>query len=198
MSERVPMQGHKLVFALRERAADIDRDFDIDPNDPNGEQAALLLDAANELERWLPPVATSPLAELLKPFRDDPINNSVVVLGDDEAVRVLSAFRMIECNWKVPRSVAPAASAALVKRWAWLVSSWKLDKLADEISLASGLSEETVLGKLNILVRNRLVYPDGTISKGAAFAIEAHAQTVLGLKPKRNQQPAPAVPKETK
>jgi hypothetical protein len=193
LEKPTPLRGHKLIHALRERAGDL-----------NGVAFAdvtrdLLNDAADELERYVPPPTSQSLAELLKPFVGDALNNSVVILGDDEGIRVLSAYRMVEPSWRYPRKSPPGDHTSLVKRWAWLVSAWDLAKLAEEISIASGLSEETCESKLNILVRNRLIYPDGTISKPAMFAIEAHAQTVLGLKPKRNsptpQQPTKETPK---
>jgi hypothetical protein len=123
------------------------------------------------------------LAELIAPFRDDAQDNAVVILGDDEAVRVLSAFRMVEHRWSYPRA-KPPANASKVATWKWLTSTWRID--TDELARAAGLSEETAQSKLDVLLANRLIYPDGTISKGANFALQSHSMTKLGLKPKRS------------
>ncbi len=136
------------------------------------------------------------LADELLSFKSDPTTNdsaAALVLGDDDAVRVLAAFRNVEHKWRAPKKKRPE-SPTLIALWRWLTSSWEIDVAG--IGEAAGLSEEVVEGKIEMLLANRLIYPDGTIAEGAVRALNMHTQVKLGIKPKatRQQQQAPKAP----
>lgn len=129
------------------------------------------------------------LSELLAPFKRDPTSNdaaAALVLGDDEAVRVLAAFRNVDHKWKLARKAPPDESASLTTKWQWLTHAWELD--VSGVAEAAGVSEDVAEMKLDMLLRNRLIYPDGTIAIGASIALQMHTQTKLGIKPKLKQQ----------
>lgn len=131
----------------------------------------------------------SELDELLKPFKNDPSTNdaaAALVLGDDEAVRVLAAFRNVEHRWRRSKKKQPEEGASLIARWLWLTDNWSLD--VEGIAKAAGLSEDVADGKVDMLLANRLIYPDGTIAYGAVIALQMHTQVKLGIKPKPKKQ----------
>lgn len=129
------------------------------------------------------------LEEMLKPFKLDATSNdaaAALVLGDDEAVRVLAAFRNVTHKWRAPKKKQPSETATLIERWEWLTSNWTID--VEGIARAAGMSEEVADMKVDMLIANRLVYPDGTIADGARIALQMHTQVKLGIKPKQKQQ----------
>jgi hypothetical protein len=139
------------------------------------------------------------LAIDLKPFKADATSNdaaAALVLGDDEAVRVLAAFRNVAHVYKAPRKKRPEPDASLIVQWKWLTSNWTIDIIG--ISEAAGLSEEVVESKVGMLVANRLIYPDGTVAHGAVIALQMHTQVKLGIKPRPKQQQQAAKPEPKK
>lgn len=134
------------------------------------------------------------LEELLTPFRASESNEAaIVLLGDDDAMRVLIAFQNAEHTWRKPQRKAPDVMAA---RWAWIVSGHHVD--LDFIAIAARVSDETALAKVRMMFANRLVYPDGTITKAARTALNAHAAAKLGYKPAKRPAPAAPAQPETK
>ncbi len=129
------------------------------------------------------------LEELLAPYRASENNEAaIVLLGDDDAMRVLIAFQNAEHTWRAPKRKLPETMAG---RWAWIVSGHYVDY--DFIAVAARVGDETALSKVRMLFANRLVYPDGSITKAARTALNAHAASKLGYKPaKRPQQQQPA------
>lgn len=118
----------------------------------------------------------------IRKFHGDSTDTAVVVLGDDDAIRVLAAFRNVEHRWRAPRKLLPEG-ASTVQTWNWLTERWDID--VDGLAVATGLSRSTIETKLDVLIANRLVYPDGSISKAATLALKAHASAKLGIKPGR-------------
>lgn len=138
------------------------------------------------------------LEEMLKPFKQDATTNdaaAALVLGDDEAVRVLAAFRNVEHRWRMPRKTKPADGASLIAVWEWLTSNWEID--VEGVAQAAGVSEDVAEMKLDMLGRNRLIYPDGTIAHGGVIALQMHTQMKLGIKPKQKQQQQQQPKKDT-
>ncbi len=137
------------------------------------------------------------LEELLKPFKQDPTTNdaaAALVLGDDEAVRVLAAFRNVTHRWRMPKKKALPDEATLIAKWEWLTSNWEVN--IEGVAHAAGMSEDVAEMKLDMLIANRLVYPDGTIAHGGVIALQMHTQMKLGIKPKRQQQQQPQPKKD--
>jgi hypothetical protein len=122
------------------------------------------------------------LKDELRHFASDTTDTAVVVLGDDQAIRVLAAFSNVVHDWKAPKK-ALREGVSLVERWQWLTQRWDID--IEGLAIATALSEDTVATKVDVLVANRLIYPDGTISKAATLALKAHASMKLGIKPGR-------------
>ncbi len=133
---------------------------------------------------------TNELMDLLNVFRNlEEDNDSITVLGDDEAMRVLQAWRKTDQRWSRPRHKPPAVSAGNhAAVWSWIRDGWTIDELA--ISRGAGLSVRVVHEKLEMLLAARLIYPDGQISKGARTALQLHVAQKLGIKPKRRKEPA--------
>lgn len=130
------------------------------------------------------------LDTMLNEFRaNESPDAAIVLLGDDEAMRVLIAFQNAEHDWKRPRRAVPKTMAS---RWAWLVLGHDVD--LEFISIAARVSDETAHTKLRMLFANRLVYPDGTITKAARTALNAHAAAKLGYKPAKRPAAAAATP----
>lgn len=143
-----------------------------------------------QTKQWPPKT----LADALKWFAGDPADNGVVVIGDDDATRVLIAFRNTEHAWRMPKKLPPGENSSLVAKWKWLTSTWRFD--VESIAKATALAEETVEIKLDVLLQNRLIYPDGSIARGALTALQANAHMKLGGKPARGAARAPAAKKE--
>ena len=79
---------------------------------------------------------------------------AAVVLLDDETAQTVAALWLTGA----PRDVAPGAS------WQQAWDAVGIDDAAGEIAAVSGLRAALVRAKLDLLVRARLVYPDGTVS----------------------------------
>lgn len=100
------------------------------------------------------------------------VDSAAVILEDADAIKVLIALRTNVGTahwWVAPRAPEPTDIA---DRWRWLVSGWRFDE--EEIGAVAGISADTVRAKLRVLVGNRLAYPDGVPSPGAALAISAY------------------------
>ncbi len=135
------------------------------------------------------------LENVLAPFRSLESNeDALIVLGDDEAMRVLIAWQHIDQEWAHPGGKQPLAiHGKMAKLWTWIMSGWEVDNR--KVSRLAGVSPSIAHAKLEILMGNRLIYPDGSMSKGVRTALMAHTATKLGIK----QKPvAPPLPTKTK
>ncbi len=135
------------------------------------------------------------LASLLATFRGVETNEtSLVILGDDEAIRVLIAWTNVDDEWRAPASRPPSATAGKLGRlWTWIVSGWEVD--ANKVSRLAGVTKMVAHAKLEVLIGNRLIYPDGQMAKGARTALSAHAAIKLGI---RQKAATPKMPKRAK
>ena len=121
------------------------------------------------------------LQELLVPFRKMESNDqAIVMVGDDECVRVFIAWKNARHDWrKAPGKPPPFASNG-ADLWDWLCKGWDHDLM--EISRAAGVTKDTANAKLYMLMKNRLIYPDGTASSAATLAVQIHMSKKLGIK----------------
>ncbi len=108
---------------------------------------------------------------------------------DAFAIRVLAAWMSFDHSWKAPQRPCPDNGRATPKAWAWLVSGMALDYVA--IADAADLSSAIAQRKLALLLRNRLIYPDGTISKAAGGALQAAVFDRV-KQPKKQEEKKPA------
>jgi hypothetical protein len=131
------------------------------------------------------------LATLLDAIRVHEAKEDVLlILGDAHACRVLVAWSKTDPKWRRPSRIAPPVTATTIARaWAWIVRGWTIDH--ENIAVIAGVSEARAQEKIDQLVGGRLIYPDGSMSAPAHRALEAHAQIVLGLKPRPNKDPKP-------
>jgi hypothetical protein len=131
------------------------------------------------------------LAKLLATFRGvETQETSLVILGDDEAVKVLIAWSNVDNEWTQPETRVPDATVGkLGKLWSWILSGWDVD--TRKVSRLAGVTEAIAHVKLEILMGNRLIYPDGQMSKGARTALMAHTAIKLGIKQKAATPPMP-------
>lgn len=128
------------------------------------------------------------LEDVIAPFRAIEANeDALVILGDDQAMKVLVAWTHVDNEWEpsatalVPYKLGRAAAA-----WAWIVQGWMID--SDEVARFAGIASGIAHAKLEILIGNRLIYPDGSVSKGARIAMSAYTAATLGLKPGKSDK----------
>ena len=112
---------------------------------------------------------TKQLDDLLSGHRDaEDDRDSQIVIGDDEATRVLAAWSRISTKWKKPSGKPPADEH---QRWLWLWMGASYD--LQQLTQATRLTERQAVSALRACVLARLVYPDGTISDPATKAVDA-------------------------
>jgi len=120
-------------------------------------------------------------------------DDALVVLGDDDAMRVAVAWSHTDQDWTRPTTAQPKTAHGRIGRlWSWLVSGWTID--AREVARLAGVPRSVAHMKLEMLIGNRLIYPDGEMSGGLRKVLAVHTAKKLGL---RQAMPA-AVPAVTK
>lgn len=126
------------------------------------------------------------LEDVLGPFRGlEEAQDAVLLLGDDDALRVLIAWTHVDNEWTAPSSPAippPMRAGKMAALWRWMCSGWSVD--IDELSRLAGVTPDVAHRKLSMLQGNRFIYPTGEMSKAARLAIQAVTAKRLGLKPK--------------
>lgn len=132
------------------------------------------------------------LAELLQIFQGtEEDGDAIPVLGDDDAMSVLAAWRRADQVWSQPNAKQPPYTAKTSEAvWRWICAGWSLDHVVEAIERGTGLSPFVVRNKLAMLIAARLIYPDGNMSKAAKTALQLHVAKKLGIKPKRRKDPA--------
>ncbi len=124
------------------------------------------------------------LEQVLFQFRaTETTEDAMVIVADDQALQVLAAWKNSTHRWVPPVGKPPVYAlpngAAL---WDWICHGWTID--TEEVAHGAGLSDFITRDKLRVLQRNRLIYPDGSIAKGAHLALQAGMARRLGVKPK--------------
>lgn len=129
------------------------------------------------------------VSAVISSFRAIEANEDAIpVLGDEDAMRVLAAWSKTDQQWKRPRRKPPEMTPtnhALV--WSWLVEGWSIDH--GSIAKAAGVRIAVAHEKMEMIIRNRLVYPDGSMSKAARTALNVHVAAKLGIKQKAPRTP---------
>lgn len=128
------------------------------------------------------------ITELLSTFRALEANeDAITVLGDEDAMKVLSAWSKTDQRWQAPKKKRPQITPTNhAEMWRWIVQGWTIDEEA--IAVGSGLSANVVHTKMRMLIAARLVYPDGQMSKAARAALQVFVAQKLGIKSKRQPQ----------
>jgi hypothetical protein len=123
------------------------------------------------------------LEDALAVFRGVEDNqDAVVVIGDDDAMRVLVAWTHVDNDWYPPSTACPPlVHGKLAAAWDWIRAGWDLNER--KISKLAGVPTSVARAKLDVLIGNRLIYPDGSLSKGVRLALAAFTAQRLGLKP---------------
>lgn len=134
------------------------------------------------------------LESVLAPFRGLEQNtDAVVVLGDEQAMRVLVAWQKLDNKWSPPTARAPVVSAGAMGRlWKWVVAGWDIGGVERDIARLAGVPRHIAHEKLEMLVGNRLIYPDGSMASGARSALAIHTAKKLGIKQQPPAKPAAA------
>jgi|GEM_PF-5890362 len=108
------------------------------------------------------------LRSLLAPYRAQERRRQLaVVVGDEDAIRLLQSWTMVEVCWK-----PHARSVPKYGRWSWLWRNvwYERDRLHDLAGVTAKRGREL----LDRLITAQLVYPDGTITADAAELVEDH------------------------
>lgn len=138
--------------------------------------------------RALTPMPTD-LVEAFRAVADKDVESVACLLLDDgfcaETMRVLAAWRQLDLRWTAPRAPCPDSGYPSSAAWRWLVAGLDVDY--DEVAAVSNVSRSVARGRVATLLGNRLVLPDGSISKMARAAIQEHARGALGLTKKRKE-----------
>lgn len=79
--------------------------------------------------------------------------------------------------------------------WDWVVAGWDLEAVTQRVSRAAGVPVDVAHQKIEMLVGNRLIYPDGSMAKGARSALNVDIARKLGIKQQLPKPPTPAPPK---
>src|SRR6185312_9410225 len=105
------------------------------------------------------------IEDVLAPFRALEANeHAIPVLDDDNAMRVLAAWTQTENTWEPPEGAKapPARAGKMESLWRWVVSGWDVEALVQKVSRAAGVPVDIAHRKLEMLIGNRLIYPDGS------------------------------------
>jgi len=97
---------------------------------------------------------------------------------DGDAIRVLAAWTSSDHRWVAPRAPCPDGGNPTAAAWKWLVSGWVID--IAYIAKATDLSMATTQAKIELLVSNRLIFPDGEMAKVAKAMLQASIRKALG------------------
>ncbi len=132
------------------------------------------------------------LEDLIAAFRALEANEDAIpILGDEDAMRCLAAWSKTDQTWTKPRGRVPTIRPGNhADVWAWIVRGWSFDYT--NIATGAGLSLRIAHEKVRMLSTNRLIYPDGSMSKAARTALNIHVAEKLGIKQQApGRKPAP-------
>lgn len=123
------------------------------------------------------------LEYFLAPFRGVEDNqDAIIIIEDADAMRVLIAWTHVDNEWYAASTACPPiVHGKLAAAWDWIRAGWDFDER--KISRLAGLPHGIVHAKLEILIGNRLIYPDGSMAKGTRLAMSAFTARRLGIKP---------------
>lgn len=107
---------------------------------------------------------------------------------DAAAVRVLVAWTNAHHEWKAPPRKMPDEGRPTPRAWEWLFAGLVVDHTA--IADAANVGVAVARAKLGLLIGNRLVYPDGTISAAAKAGLQASVAARVKQSPKRERATA--------
>ena len=116
-----------------------------------------------------------PPSSLIEAFRSLEAAEQIGVLVaedgfDPETVRVIAAFLNIDHTWRMPSRRCPDRGRPTAAAYSWLMSGYVIDHIA--IADAAGVSRQSVVERMAMLIGNRLIYPDGTINIWARKALQ--------------------------
>jgi hypothetical protein len=115
-------------------------------------------------------------------------DDALVVLGDETAMRVAVAWSHTDQEWERPPRPQPAAvHGKMGGLWSWMVSGWNVDARA--VARLAGVPRTVAHAKLEMLIGNRLIYPDGSMAKGMRSVLLSYAARKLGIKQQLPAQP---------
>lgn len=97
--------------------------------------------------------------------------NAVAVLQAPAALRVALAWRAVRIEFEPPETEPPESEAEC---WLWIWSGVDTDETA--LSQAAGVCTHDLRYWLNVLIRNRMIYPDGSVAE----IVETIAQRQIG------------------
>lgn len=107
--------------------------------------------------------------------------DGLVILGDEDACKVLVAWQKTDQLWRHPRSPAPEATHGRMEAlWTWIVSGWEIDDA--KVARLAGVPFSVTHAKLEMLIGNRLIYPDGSMSGAARKVLTVFMAKKLGFK----------------
>lgn len=110
---------------------------------------------------------------------------------DVDSMRVLTAWQQTVNVWESPKRTCPDDARPTPAAWRWILAGWHVD--VETVAIAADVSRATAQAKLDVLMENRLIYPDGSTAKAALAALQAHVRERLGL----NKPPSKTAPKAT-
>lgn len=132
------------------------------------------------------------LEDALAVFRGlESVEDAIIILDDEDALRVMVAWKKLDHSWTRPGPRMPQPIAGKLGRlWTWVVQGWDID--VDKVSKLVGLPWTTTHDKIEMLVGNRLIYPDGSTSKYAQTALMRYTSEKLGMGKKKEPKPETA------
>lgn len=135
------------------------------------------------------------LAEMLNAFRAlESDTDSVILLGDDHAMRTFVAWTKTDNVWSAPdKKPPPITHGKMTALWKWICAGWTIDAVA--IARIAGLPVRVVHAKLEVLMGARLIYPDSSTPKATQLALTAYTAKQLGIK-QQGSQGARAAPRK--
>ncbi len=125
----------------------------------------------------MPPAKTTPPSALIDAFRALEKTTDVGALMVEDGfdaitMRVFAAWEKTVQRWNRPHDLCPEGGAyPTAAAWTWLIEGWTIDYAA--IAEGACVSREVARERMAALIRNRLVYPDGSASKHATQALQA-------------------------
>ncbi len=131
---------------------------------------------------------TTPPHALIERFKKAEVIDQIAVMMvadgfDSETLRVLSAWKRSDHQWLEPKRPCPEP---MLEAWKWLVEGWSID--VDTIAETANVSISIARSRVNVLLGNRLIYPDGTMVTFAVAALHAHLKKQLGMKDKKKDK----------
>jgi len=130
-------------------------------------------------------LANDVFVEKLNWFKENEKPETVLVVGEDEqSTRIVLAWSNIDVSRADKLSPLKGDSENEAWKWLWRNAKYSREELMDQSALHNHLFDS----KLDMLIGNRVLYPDGTINSFVQRYLREKVLKLFDAKPRRTKQ----------